>query len=104
MQVDFMDTLQDIRNVFGKPMVVSSGYRSPLHSVERKKKRSGAHTYGVAVDILVHGDDVRELIVIASGFGIRRIGVSQNGAKNKRFVHLDIGDRDLAYPVGFWSY
>lgn len=104
MDEDFMDILQQIRNVYGKPMIISSGYRDHDHPVEVKKKRAGEHTYGVAADILVNGTDALDLMVIAYGHGIRRIGVSQKGAMEKRFIHLGYGDKLLNFPEGIWSY
>ena len=104
MDEDFMDILQQIRTVYGKPMIISSGYRDHSHPVEEKKKRAGEHTYGLAADILVHGTDALDLMVIAYGHGIRRIGVSQKGAMNKRFLHLGYGDKLLNFPESIWSY
>lgn len=104
MQEDFMDLLQDIRKVYGKPMIITSGYRHPRHSVEIIKSKPGEHTYGVAADISMHGDDVREFMVIASGFGVRRFGLKQKGPLASRFIHIGIGDRELGFPMGCWTY
>lgn len=104
MDEDFMDILQQIRTVYGKPMIISSGYRDHSHPVEEKKKRAGEHTFGMAADILVHGTDALDLMVIAYGHGIRRIGVSQKGEMEKRFLHLGYGDKLLNFPESIWSY
>lgn len=104
MDEDFMDILQQIRTVYGKPMIISSGYRDHSHPIEERKKKAGEHSFGVAADILVHGTDAMDLIVIAYGHGIRRIGISQKGAMDKRFIHLGYGDKLLHFPEALWSY
>ena len=101
MSADFMDALQQIRLAYGKPMVVTSGYRSPLHPEEAKKERPGEHTFGRAVDIAVRGGDAVELLQIALAHGITRIGVNQKG--KSRFLHLGMGAPGLPSPM-IWSY
>lgn len=104
MRPEFLEILQSIRNVYQRPMVISSGYRHFTHPVEINKNNPGAHTYGVAADIKVYGIRAFELADIAFHHGIRRIGIQQAGDIHSRFVHLDIADRDLNFPVAFWSY
>lgn len=104
MDEDFMDILQQIRTVYEKPMIISSGYRDVSHPAEEKKKKAGEHSYGLAVDVLVNGTDAQELIVIAYGHGIRRFGISQKGAMESRFIHLGYGDKLLGFPEAIWSY
>lgn len=104
MRPEFLETLQMIRETFGRKMIVSSGYRHPTHPVEARKDKPGEHTYGVAADIRIHGQDALDLIIIAYGYGIRRIGVQQGGYVNGRFIHLGAGDKNLGFPPGMWSY
>lgn len=104
MRPDFLEVLQQIRNTFGKPMVVNSGYRHFTHPVERAKESPGTHFYGVAADISVSATDAMELIVIAHGYGIRRMGIGQKGADENKFVHIDIGDKELHFSPNLWSY
>ena len=104
MRPEFMETLQMIRETFGKPMIISSGYRDPSHPVEARKENPGEHSYGLAADIKIAGDAVSDLLVIAYGYGIRRFGIKQHGAWNGRFVHLGMGDKQLNFPATTWSY
>ena len=97
-QPEFMEELDILRRSFGKPMIVTSGYRCPEHPIEAKKERPGAHSTGLAVDIAVRGEDTIELTSLAYTLGFRRIGWNQKG--NSRFVHLDKAD----LPNGSWSY
>lgn len=102
MQAEFMDRLQAIRTAYGKPMVISSGYRHHTHPVEaRKGHANGEHTQGMCCDVVVAGADALELLAIALQHGITRVGVQQKGSG--RFLHLGLGGQDLANPA-VWSY
>jgi uncharacterized protein YcbK (DUF882 family) len=105
MDPHFMRLVQDIRDVYDRPMTVASGFRSELHTSERFKMVKGEHTKGLAVDIKAHGSAALDLIYIALIQGVRRIGVHQLGNLDQRFVHLGIGYRDYNYFVpGIWTY
>lgn len=103
MDEDFMDILQQIRTTYNRPMIITSGYRDTSHPVEAKKKRPGEHSFGVAADIRVNGMDALDLIVIAYGYGIRRIGIYQQGPMDGRFIHIGWGDKLLNFPEAVWT-
>lgn len=101
MQPAFMERLQTLRIAFGKPMTISSGYRSPLHPIEAAKAKPGPHSTGRACDVLVRGADALKLVELAIKHGFTGIGVNQKGAS--RFIHID----DLTSADGrptIWSY
>lgn len=98
MDEDFIARLQTLRTEFGKPMVITSGYRSPRHSIERRKDEPGPHSTGKACDVALGGSAAYELISIALRLGFTGIGVSQK-AGGARFIHLDLMPR-----TAFWSY
>lgn len=102
MQPEFIDILQTIRSIYDTPMIVNSGYRDRTHPEEARKKEPGVHFYGLAADISVRGEDALDLIDVAYGQGIRRIGVGQND--NHHFIHIDIGDKFMNFPPNLWSY
>ena len=102
MRKEFMDILYQIRKTYNKPIIITSGYRDLSHPAEVGKTVSGAHSYGIAADISVQGQDAMDLLVIAYGYGIRRIGLQQKGYG--RFIHLDIGDKGFGFPPALWSY
>lgn len=98
---DFLDLLEKIRYEFGRPMKVTSGYRSPEYNAKvAKTGATGPHTTGRAVDIAVAGKDAYSLLKLALAHGIRGIGVSQKGPG--RYLHLDNVESD-ARPM-IWSY
>ena len=95
MDEEFMELLQQVRNNFGKPMVVTSGYRHPDYNEELQKRgitktgRTGPHTTGKAVDILITGREAIRLFAIAQNLGMTGIGLNQRGPHEKRFIHMD---------------
>jgi uncharacterized protein YcbK (DUF882 family) len=99
MHPDHMRRLQQLRGVFGKPMVVTSGYRSKRHPIEAAKATPGEHTHGRATDVAVQGTDALRLVHLALMAGFTRIGVNQKGTG--RFIHL--GDSP-DFPSTIWSY
>lgn len=102
MTKEFMDIMQEARNIYGKPMRITSGYRDKTHPVEASKKATGEHSYGVACDIAVMGEDVSYMISIFYALGVRRFGIQQKGSG--RFLHVGIGDRHLSFLKTTWSY
>jgi zinc D-Ala-D-Ala carboxypeptidase len=98
MQPEFMALLQQLRNRYGKPMLISSGYRSPRHSIEARKAQAGTHAQGIACDVAVSGADAQLLVKLALDLGFTGIGVSQK-AGGARFIHLDTAPRRA-----IWSY
>lgn len=103
MQPEFMEQLQALRAMFGKPMIISSGYRSPRHSIEAAKGKPGVHAMGKACDVLVSGEYALRLVGLAIKCGFTGIGVKQKG--NNRFIHLDTGTIADGLPRPFiWSY
>ena len=99
MQHEFMEKLQRIRNVYGKAMKVTSGFRSVKHPVEARKTHSnGEHTQGYCADIYCDNSaDRYTLISLALTNGVTRIGVAKN------FLHLGIGGKGLPNNV-IWDY
>jgi zinc D-Ala-D-Ala carboxypeptidase len=97
MSHDFMFKLQQLRVIYARPMLITSGYRSPKHPIEARKSTVGTHAQGIACDIAVSGADAIRLISLAIDLGFNGIGVQQKG--DGRFIHLDT----RAIPA-IWSY
>ena len=104
MDEGFMDNLQILRNELGRPLTITSGYRSPRHSIEAAKKAPGTHAMGRAVDIACAGVVALEILREALAVGFTGIGVKQKG--ENRFLHLDdlkLGEHTAPRPT-IWSY
>jgi len=108
--LDAVKKLQALRDTYGSPMKISSGYRCPRHNADVSSTgRTGPHTVfaddNITVDVLVYNLDAHRLLHLALGHGFTGVGISQKGAWDKRFLHLDL----LALDVGLirptiWSY
>lgn len=124
MDPAFMEWLQELRNILGKPMVITSGFRCPDHNEVVSKSgtgRTGPHTTGCAIDIAVAYEPAYELMALAIR-GVETdvndcmylkpatgVGARQHGNPKRRFVHLDCIDLaqhprfEYVRPM-FWSY
>ena len=99
---DLDSTMKDfiikLEGTLGKELVITSGYRSPEHPIEAKKKIPGEHTTGLAVDVAaVGGTPVFELVEAAIDLGCKRIGIS----RKSNFVHLGL---DKSRVTSIWTY
>lgn len=76
--------LQKIRDHFGKPIYIGSGYRCPAHNAKVANAAPDSyHKYGMAADITVDGVDTLEVARYAESIGI--LGIGHYDA----FVHVD---------------
>ena len=97
----FLNELGDLRTMYGKPMRVSSCWRSLNHSIEARKPADALHRHYLgAVDILVTGKDALHLLDIAINSGWSGVGINQHGPHRSRFLHLD----RLESHSWLWSY
>jgi len=87
-----MNMVQILRGKVGCPFRVTSAYRAPIHSIERRKASVGQHTVA-AIDIQVENRYYQDLIREALNMGVfTGIGFNLKGPHNQRFVHLDMRD------------
>ena len=101
MDPEFLDVLEAIREEYGSPMVITSGYRSPTYNAKVSYTgTAGPHTTGRAVDVSIRGKNALRLLKIALAHGVTGVGVAQKG--NSRFLHLDMVD-GVSRPM-IWSY
>ena len=95
MQGSFIEELDKLREVCGFPFIITSGFRSLEHSLEKVKSAPGTHCKGLAADIRVANGSERMMIVKhALSLGFTGIGVA------KSFIHVDKRD---STPV-LWCY
>jgi zinc D-Ala-D-Ala carboxypeptidase len=104
MDRTFIQLLDQLRELCGFPLVVTSGYRSSAYNMQVSDTgENGPHTTGKAADISICGNRAHTLVKHAMALGFTGIGVSQRGEHNKRFIHLD-----TLYPGDLrpwiWSY
>lgn len=96
---ELMDGMQDLRDWYGKPMYVTSAYRSPTHPIEAKKTKPGQHSIA-AIDFRVPTEDCYKLVARAFELGYTGVGINLKGDSSTRFIHLD----KRITPPRIWSY
>ena len=85
MEDEFIHALDALRYECGIPFRITSGYRSPRHSIEAKKPNGpGQHSRGIAADIAV-SNGAERYIIAGNAF---KLGFSGIGI-HKTFVHVD---------------
>lgn len=105
MKPDFLEKLDELRHLYGKPLRVLSGYRSPEHNAKVSGTgESGPHTTGRAVDLAVTtGADAFVIVALAVRLGFTGIGLQQNSKGRK--LHLDDLMKSDGYPrPTIWTY
>jgi uncharacterized protein YcbK (DUF882 family) len=103
---DLMLRLDQMREKYGKPITISSGYRCKHHPIEKRKveagRKPGVHTTGFAADIACSHAEAWEILKLAFEVGFTRIGVNQKG--DGRFIHVDCYEGpDFPRPA-LWTY
>lgn len=83
---DLVTYLQKIRDHFGKPITINSGYRCATHNKRVGGATGSRHTKGQATDIVVSGIKPAEVAKYAESIGILGIGLYDT------FVHIDTRD------------
>lgn len=89
---DAISKLELMREIVGRPFIITSAYRDPLHNARVGGAPRSFHKYGKAFDISLrgHNKDQLKAAAIEAGFG----GI----AFAKTFLHVDTGRRRT------WSY
>ncbi len=83
-----VEYLQKIREHFGKPITITSGYRCPTHNRRIGGATGSRHSKGDAADIVVSGVSSREVAKYAESVGIKGIGLYET-ASDGHFTHID---------------
>lgn len=104
MDARFVELLDNLRDNFGGPIVLSSAYRCPEYNAQVSSTgTNGPHTTGKAVDILASGEDAFRILDHAFALGdFKGIGIAQKGEHGSRFIHLDTLEKGTRPWV--WSY
>lgn len=95
MSKEFLGRLQQLREYYGKPMIITSGYRCEAYNTAVKGAKASWHVKGRAVDIQCGwGTERYRLLDLAFMLKFGGVGVA------KTFLHLD--DREQAVTWGYW--
>lgn len=103
MQPQFVDMLDRLRDIYGRPLVVLSGFRCPEHNnVVSDTGLDGPHTHGCAADLQCAGHEAHLLLRIVMQMNFGGVGIKQKGDVGARFIHVDTMS-DGPRP-NVWSY
>lgn len=84
---DALDKLQALRELLGRPLLVTSAYRSPSHNKRVRGAKRSLHMRGIAFDIRMENHDPQEFEAAA-----RKVGFTGFGYYRKSgFMHIDTG-------------
>ena len=97
MSQEILSMLDAARKIYGKPMRITSGFRTKTHNKKVGGVESSSHLKGLAADIacsesIDRFDMIRALLEV----GFKRIGVAGT------FIHVDI-DKNKSQNV-IWTY
>jgi len=97
MDPKLLEMIDEVREIYGKPIRVTSGYRTEAHNHKVGGVSSSSHLKGLAIDVAcVKSDDRFEMLTALLEVGFNRIGVAGS------FIHVDI-DKDKSQNV-IWTY
>lgn len=97
MSKELLSKLDMIREEYGKPIHINSGYRTEAHNEKVGGKPASSHLKGLAADVACKSSRDRfELVNLFIKHGIDRIGIASS------FIHVDI-DKSKSNNV-IWTY
>ena len=83
-----LDALEKLRELAGRPVIVTSGFRCPEHNRRVGGKPNSLHTRGLAADVRILGQSVRKMYELA-----RQIETFDQGGigvyPDEVFIHVD---------------
>lgn len=107
METLITQCLDPIRRIYGRPIIVTSGYRSPALNAAVGGSSTSQHMTGQAADLVpASGGDLNGIFRAAVAFGdFDQLIIEQSGSS--RWVHVSYGPRHrrtiLAYRNGTYT-
>ncbi|MBF0421910.1 MAG: hypothetical protein HQL73_02840 [Magnetococcales bacterium] len=98
MDPGFIVALDAVRKAYGKPMVITSGYRCFSHNASVGGVKGSAHLVGKAVDVRTTAEEAGKLIPVAKLHGITGIGHGHT------FTHIDTSHAPAHGQPVEWHY
>lgn len=85
--------LQQIRDHFGKPLIITSPYRCEKHNKAVGGATGSRHTKGQAADFYIPGVAPAEIAKYAESIGIKGIGLYEKADCGDDFAHIDTREK-----------
>jgi hypothetical protein len=83
-------TWGEVRDKFGSPLAITSGYRPPLINSSVGGAKNSQHLYFRALDMIPQNGDFKKLLEILKASDFTGIGDAVFMGRNKGFLHADI--------------
>ena len=97
MDPKLLEMIDEVREIYGKPIRINSGYRTEAHNRKVGGVDSSSHIKGLAIDVsCTKSDDRFKMLTALIEVGFNRIGIAGS------FIHVDI-DKDKSQNV-IWTY
>jgi uncharacterized protein YcbK (DUF882 family) len=97
MDSGLLTMIDKAREIYGKPMRVTSGYRTEDHNQKVGGVSSSSHLKGLAIDVACTNSKNRfKMLTALLGVGFNRIGIAST------FIHIDV-DKNKSQNV-IWTY
>ena len=87
INTDAMDDLQSLRDMLGKPLIITSAYRSPEHNKRVGGAKRSKHLEGIAFDVRMDNHDPHTFEAAARAAGFTGFGYYPKSG----FMHIDTG-------------
>jgi hypothetical protein len=87
IDTEAMSKLQHLRSVLGKPMLITSAYRSPEHNKRVGGAKRSKHLEGIAFDVRMDNHDPHTFEAAARAAGFTGFGYYPKSG----FMHIDTG-------------
>ncbi len=92
MDLEFLEKLDELRDRWGRPMVITSGLRCRWWNEKVKGAKRSQHLVGKAVDIRATSNQAQAIAALAQALGFGGVEIG------KGFIHVDTGPkRDWVY-------
>lgn len=105
MHPEFLERIDEVRHFYGKPIVITSAYRTIYKNQEVGGKLRSSHLDGLAVDVKCTNSRERfELLDAFLEVGFTRFGIGN------LFLHADLSDQiegqysGIKTPNVIWTY
>jgi zinc D-Ala-D-Ala carboxypeptidase len=84
---DALDKLQALRDKLGRPLILTSAYRSPEHNKRVGGAKNSQHMLGIAFDVRMENQDPQKFEAAARAVGFTGFGYYPK----QGFMHIDTG-------------
>ena len=97
-----IEAFQALRDFIGRPMIVNSGYRSPLYNRKVGGSPKSQHVLGRAIDFRINGMAIEDVYQAIRKSGLLGTKIKGLGLYNT-FVHIDVRENPHSRGYSFWD-